>query len=403
MKIALAQMSMTDKIEENLNKSLNFCDKAKDCDLLFFPEIQLSPFFPQYQNKNVEKYCLYESSSEIQKIKEKAKEHSIYISPNVYMSIENKKYDTSLWINRQGNIVDKAKMVHIAQAENFYEQDYYTPSDDGFKVFDTEYGKVGVVICYDRHLPESIRTCVLKGADLIIIPTANTKAEPMEMFEWEVRVQAMENQVFVAMCNRVGKEDNMDFSGQSLVVDPNGEVICKADDSEQLLACDIDLKQAKELRKKVPYIGTRQTGMVSLKGSDTMNKTIFTGILICIVSFILSGCNGNTYGITSGTYEMVDSEENVFTPYLTLDLEDKTFTFTFDVLSSYGNIGSIKFNKGNLICKTDDNKNTFIFKVENNNTLKFDATQSSSTTTVDDHIAVPDETEFKLANDTSES
>lgn len=143
--------------------------------------------------------------------------------------------------------------------------------------------------------------------------------------------------------------------------------------------------------------------MVSLKGSDTMNKTIFAGILLCIVSFILSGCNGNTYGITSGTYEMVDSEENVFTPYLTLDLEDKTFTFTFDVLSSYGNIGSIKFNKGNLICKTDDNKNTFIFKVENNNTLKFDATQSSSTTTVDDHIAVPDETEFKIANDTSES
>ena len=72
-------------------------------------------------------------------------------------------------------------MVHIAQAENFYEQDYYTPSDDGFKVFDTEFGKVGIVICYDRHLPESIRTCVLKGADLIIIPTANTKSEPMEM------------------------------------------------------------------------------------------------------------------------------------------------------------------------------------------------------------------------------
>ena len=58
--------------------------------------------------------------------------------------------------------------------------------------------------------------------------------------------------------------------------------------------------------------------MVSLKGSDTMNKTIFAGILLCIVSFILSGCNGNTYGITSGTYEMLDSEENVFTTYLKL-------------------------------------------------------------------------------------
>lgn len=134
-----------------------------------------------------------------------------------------------------------------------------------------------------------------------------------------------------------------------------------------------------------------------------MKKTIFVGILLCVVSMLLSGCNKNTYGITSGTYEMVNSDENVFTPYLTLDLEDKTFTFTFDVLSSYGNIGSIKFNKGNLICKTDDNKNTFIFQIEDNNTLKFDATQSSSTTTVDNNIAVPDETEFKLVNDTSES
>ena len=134
-----------------------------------------------------------------------------------------------------------------------------------------------------------------------------------------------------------------------------------------------------------------------------MKKLYFAGFLLCVMSLILSGCKENTYGLKSGTYEMVDSDENVFTPYLTLDLEDKTYTFTFDVLSSYGNIGSIKFSKGNLICKTDDNKNTFVFQIEENNTLKFDATQSSSTTTVEDIIAVPDETEFKLVNDRSES
>ena len=71
-------------------------------------------------------------------------------------------------------------MVHIAQAKQFYEQDYYTPSDTGFKVFDTPFGKVGIVICYDRHLPESIRTCTLKGADLIIVPTA--KLQTIEVF-----------------------------------------------------------------------------------------------------------------------------------------------------------------------------------------------------------------------------
>ena len=71
-------------------------------------------------------------------------------------------------------------MVHIAQAEQFYEQDYYTPSDEGFKVFDTEFGKIGLVVCFDRHYPESIRTEVLRGAELILIPTVNTKADDTE-------------------------------------------------------------------------------------------------------------------------------------------------------------------------------------------------------------------------------
>lgn len=149
-------------------------------------------------------------------------------------------------------------MVHIAQAKQFYEQDYYTPSNDGFKVFDTEYGKVGIVICYDRHLPESIRTCTLMGAELIIIPTANTKAESLEMFEWEIRVQAMQNQVFIAMCNRVGVEDNMEFAGESIVVDPMGNVLTKADHTEQLVVCSVDLKKSALLKKQVPYLGTRR-------------------------------------------------------------------------------------------------------------------------------------------------
>lgn len=105
---------------------------------------------------------------------------------------------------------------------------------------------------------ESIRTCTLLGADLIIVPTANTKAEPREMFEWEMRVQAMQNQVFLAMCNRTGLEGEMDFAGESIVIHPSGEVLAKADDKEQLLVCDIDLKEAAEWKKKVPYLSTRR-------------------------------------------------------------------------------------------------------------------------------------------------
>lgn len=60
-------------------------------------------------------------------------------------------------------VSDVQKMVHVAQAEQFYEQDYYEPADDGFHVFDTEYGKIGIVVCFDRHYPESIRTEVIMG------------------------------------------------------------------------------------------------------------------------------------------------------------------------------------------------------------------------------------------------
>ena len=150
-------------------------------------------------------------------------------------------------------------MVHIMQAAQFYERDYYTPSEDGFLVFDTPHGRVGIVICFDRHLPESIRTCALKGADLVIIPTANTKSEPMELFEWEIRVQAMQNQIFVAMCNRVGREDGMDFAGESLIVHPSGDVICKADDREQLIVQELDLAEARLWREhKRPYLRQRR-------------------------------------------------------------------------------------------------------------------------------------------------
>lgn len=67
------------------------------------------------------------------------------------------------------------------------------------------------------------------------MPTANTKSEPSEIFEWELRIQAIHSGVFVAMCNRVGQEGEMEFSGESTVVDPNGVVLAKADDTEQIL------------------------------------------------------------------------------------------------------------------------------------------------------------------------
>ena len=258
MKIALVQMSMGKEISENLDKSLKYCDIAENCDLVFFPEIQLTPFFPQYHNICVDHYCIDMDNDALVRLCQKAREHRYYLSPNVYLESEGARYDTSLWISPEGKIRDTAKMVHIAQNENFYEQDYYTPSDDGFHVFDTEFGKIGIVVCFDRHYPESIRTESLQEADLILIPTVNTKAEPSEMFEWEVRVQAFQNSVAIAMCNRVEVEGEMDFAGESMAVDANGEILARADDTEQIVYVDINLEKSGKVREKRPYTRLRR-------------------------------------------------------------------------------------------------------------------------------------------------
>lgn len=261
MRLALIQMSNSGSIESNMKKSINTIEEAasQGADLVLFPEVQLTEFFPQYPGQDVRKYQIPLDSDIIRRFCDACRENHIMAVPNIYLMENDRPYDASILINKSGNILGIQKMVHIAQADKFFEQDYYTPSDDGFKVFETEFGKIGIVVCFDRHYPESIRTEALKGAELILIPTVNTKAEPSEMFEWELRVQAFQNSTIIAMCNRVGTEGDMDFSGESIVVDANGNVIAKADDKEQILYVDIEPKAASAIRAARPYTQLRRT------------------------------------------------------------------------------------------------------------------------------------------------
>lgn len=263
MKIALAQMMMSESIQNNYDKTIELIKEAAfhGAHIICFPELQLTPFFPQYHHKDVSQYVMTIDDSYIQGICQACNKYHIYAAVNIYIYENHKQYDMSLLIDDQGKIIGKQKMVHIAQAKQFYEQDYYEPSEEGFQVFDTELGKIGIVVCFDRHYPESIRTSVLKGADFIIVPTANTKAEPMEMFEWEVRVQAFQNSVHIAMCNRVGKENQMEFSGQSFITSCLGNMISKGNDQEMIVYGDIDLNFAKQTREEKTYTQLRRVSL----------------------------------------------------------------------------------------------------------------------------------------------
>lgn len=256
MKLAMAQMRMCASVKENLAKTIHNIEQAAKAhaDLIFFPEIQLSPFFPQYEKRDVSPWVITLDGPEVTAIQNACQEFHIFSSPNIYLEMDGKRYDASLMIDADGKILGISQMVHISQSRYFYEQDYYAPSKDGFKVYTTPFGRIGIVICFDRHLPDGIRSCSQQGAELVLIPTANIQGEPLELFSWEVRVQAFQNTVFTAMCNRVGTEAAMNFAGQSLLAAPDGNLLHLAGDSEELLLLDVPLEEAARERAARPWL-----------------------------------------------------------------------------------------------------------------------------------------------------
>lgn len=260
-------MKMEADPRSNLTRSLVLLEEAaaQGADLILYPEVQLSPFFAQFPG-NVGGCCgggtgpaaIGADSPVFSMFEELCRAHSIMASPNFYYEENGKKYDASFLIDQKGRLLGCQKMVHIAQAPHFYEQDYYTPSDDGFHVFDAGSVKIGIVVCFDRHYPESVRTEAVRGAELILIPTANTLEEPMELFEQEIRVQAFQNSCCIAMCNRVGRESAMHFAGESMAADPDGNTIVKAGAQEELVFARIDLEKVRQVRASRPYLNLRR-------------------------------------------------------------------------------------------------------------------------------------------------
>lgn len=260
MKLALAQMQMSEDVHRNVERTMQCMEEAASngAQLICFPEVQFYPFFPQFPNQEVSHYA-YRMEDEVpQMLMKKAAKLGLVTVPNFYLQEDNLRYDASPVIDADGTLKGISKMVHVVQAHRVYEQDYYTPSDTGFHVYDTAAGKVGVVICYDRHFPESIRSCVLQDAQIILIPTAFWAGEPLDKYEWEMRTAAMQNNVFIAMCNRSGSEGELDFAGNSMVIDPNGEIIARAGIREELIYVDIEYGLIEHANQERHYLQLRR-------------------------------------------------------------------------------------------------------------------------------------------------
>ncbi len=203
-----------------------------------------------------------------------AKEHGVVIIASLFERRSAGLYhNTAAIIDADGSLLGKYRKMHIPDDPLFYEKFYFTPGDLGFRTWNTRFGKLGVLVCWDQWYPEAARLTVLSGAEILFYPTAigwhpSEKAEygVRQHSSWETiqRGHAIANGCYVAAVNRIGHEapdggPGLEFWGQSFVADPSGQILQKASvDQEENLLVEVDLQALDTQRTHWPFLRDRR-------------------------------------------------------------------------------------------------------------------------------------------------
>lgn len=184
-----------------------------------------------------------------------AKKHQMVIVVPVYEREQaGVYYNTAAVIDADGTYLGKYRKNHIPQVNpGFFEKFYFKPGNLGYPVFQTAYAKVGVYICYDRHFPEGARVLGLRGAEIVLNPSATVAGLSQYLWKLEQPAHAVANGYFVGAINRVGTEAPWNigkFYGSSYFVDPRGNFLATgSEDKSELITADMDFEQIEEVRK----------------------------------------------------------------------------------------------------------------------------------------------------------
>jgi N-carbamoylputrescine amidase len=247
MRIALVQQHATRDTSANLARGLAAFESAarQGADVVAFAELAFEWFHPQRPAGDTDVRALAQALDGpiVSAFRDRARAFGVVAVLNLFERDGTRTFDSSPVIDADGSLLGVTRMAHITEYACFHEQGYYTPGDTGAPVYDTRAGRIGVAICYDRHFPEYMRALALAGADLVVVPQAGTVGEwPDGLYEGEMRVAAFQNGYAVALCNRVGTEDCLEFAGESFVCDADGCVIARAPQGvDHLLLADVDL------------------------------------------------------------------------------------------------------------------------------------------------------------------
>lgn len=274
--IAVIQLNLDNSPEENLKKSVAWIEDAaaRGAQVICLPELYSSHYFCQSETVDNFKYAEAVDGVSFQTFSRLAKKLGVVIEVPFFERRTAGIYHNSAHIiDVDGKSAGLYRKMHIPDDPLFYEKFYFTPGDLGFKAFDTRFGKIGTLICWDQWYPEGARLTALQGAQVLFYPTAigwhpSEKAEfgekQQQAWTTVMRGHAVANGLYVAAANRIGLErpiggDGIEFWGSSFIVGPQGEFLAQASvDKEEILMATIDKALMEDVRQNWPFFRDRR-------------------------------------------------------------------------------------------------------------------------------------------------
>jgi len=269
--LGLIQMKAGKDPKSNLAKTADKIRTAahKGAQIICLQELFMSPYFPQSEDTKLFDLAEPIPGPTTETLGQLAQKEKIVIVASLFERRSAGVYhNTAVVIGADGLILGKYRKMHIPDDPCYYEKFYFTPGDLGFPSFETCYGRIGILICWDQWFPEAARLIALSGAQIIFYPTAigrisedTPAAAKSQRLAWKLVQQghAVANGVYVAAVNRVGREGKLQFWGSSFVVDPFGKVVAEASvTKEEILLAKCDLNKIDETRQNWPFLRDRR-------------------------------------------------------------------------------------------------------------------------------------------------
>ncbi len=273
--IGLIQMSCSPDPAENLARALDRIGEAASggAQVICLPELFRCQYFCQRQDA-----ALFDLAEPIpgptsQALASAARQRGVVIVGSLFERRAAGVYhNTVAVLDADGRLVDLYRKTHIPDDPLYYEKYYFTPGDLGYRAFDTRFGRIGALVCWDQWYPEAARLVALRGAMVLFYPTAigwhpaEKQAEGQKQHQaWATiqRAHAIANGMYVAAVNRVGHEGppggGLEFFGGSFVADPFGVVIAQAShDGDEILYAECDPGRVEEVRRHWPFLRDRR-------------------------------------------------------------------------------------------------------------------------------------------------